>query len=241
LKWVDDEGMMVAGCVHSLGEGGLPCDIDQEPSTMDYQPSTLSCPCCAREFESALVVSYQVESKDPDFCPRYVGGNPLPDFLHVCPGCGFVGFEADYRNLKEPARVTRVKEVLNGLRWKEGTRLGGAERFRRAALIGVYSGKRSAEVADLFLQATWCSRMEGEPDDEQRNARRKAVKYFELALKAEEFSPDDLPVVHYLLGELYRRLGREEEARRHFDALDEHESAEPWLLEWRNRQRALLG
>lgn len=206
----------------------------------EFQPKNLTCPCCGREFESKLVTGFSIGDKDADFCPRYEGGNPLPEFLHVCPGCGFVGFEADYRALVDEERIKRVRTLLDGFHWKEGNELGGAERYRRAALIGIYTGKRSAVVADLYLQATWCSRMEGEDDDDQRNARRKAVKYFELALAAEEFSPDDLPVVHYLIGELARRLGNEKKAVKHFDKLDELEGVDDWLFDWRDRQRALI-
>ncbi len=206
----------------------------------EYEPKSLTCPCCLREFESQLVIGYQVGDKDADFCPRYTDGNPMPQFLHVCPDCGFVGFEADYRNLKEESRIKKVQNLLAGFRWVPGQSLSGAERFRRAALIAGYSGKRSAEVADLYLQATWCSRMEGEPDDDQKNARRKAIKYFELAMAAEEFGPDDLPVVHYLLGELNRRLGDTAKARKHFDQLDDFEKVDKWLIEWRDKQKALL-
>ena len=205
----------------------------------DFEPKQLTCPCCRHEFETRIVTSFQIGEKEPDFCPRYLGGNPLPDFLHVCPECGFVGYEADYRSFDE-SKVKRVNTLLAGFHWTKNQMLGGAERYRRAALIGIYAGKRSAEVADLYLQATWCSRMEGEDDDSQKGARRKAVKYFELALSAEEFSPDDLPVVHYLLGELNRRLGENKKALKHFDRMDNLEKVDPWLIQWRNKQRALI-
>ncbi len=198
-------------------------------------PKSLKCPLCVREFESQMVTSFSVGEKESDFCPRYLGANPLPAFLHVCPGCGFVGFEADYRNL-DPAKAESVKRVLAGLQWQEGQRLGGPERYRRAALIAMYSGKKSAQIADLYLQATWCSRMDGEPEEEEKSARKKAVKYFELALAAQEFDTADLPVVHYLLGELYRRLGEPKRAREHFERLDEFQGVEPWLIDWRDKQ-----
>jgi uncharacterized protein (DUF2225 family) len=210
------------------------------PQMSEYSELKLKCPCCAHEFATRLVTGFNIGEKESDFCPRYLDGNPMPDFLHVCAECGFVGFEADYRNLAKHDKLDRVRLLLQGLQWKKGQQLGGAERFRRAALVANYIGKRSAEIADLYLQATWCSRMEGEPDDEQKQARRKAVKYFELALKAEEFSPDDLPVVHYLLGELCRRLGDHKKAGKHFDRLDEFEKVDRWILEWRDKQRALL-
>lgn len=205
----------------------------------EFEPKKLSCPCCETEFETRLVTGFRIGDKDADFCPRYLDGNPLPNFLHVCPDCGFVGYEADYRNMDE-TKVKRVGTLLAGFHWEKNQSLGGAERYRRAALIGIYTGKRSAEVADLYLQATWCSRMEGENDDDQKGARKKAVKYFELAMAAEEFSPDDMPVVHYLLGELNRRLGEDKKALKHFDKMDDLEKVDKWLIEWRDKQKALI-
>lgn len=206
----------------------------------EFTDKQMKCPACAHEFHSRLVTGFSIGEKESDFCPRYLDGNPMPDFLHVCAQCGFVGFEANYRNLAKSDKIERVRTLLAGFHWQPGQSLGGAERYRRAALIAIYVGRRSAEIADLYLQATWCSRMEGEPDDEQKNARRKAVKYFELALAAEEFSAEDLPTVHYLIGELARRLGDAPKAQTHFAKLDELDRVEPWLIEWRNKQRALL-
>jgi uncharacterized protein (DUF2225 family) len=206
----------------------------------EFEPKHLSCPCCKHEFETRLVTGFSIGEKETDFCPRYLDGNPLPSFLHVCPQCGFTGYEADYRSLAEETTIKRVQTLLAGFHWEPGAELGGAERYRRAALIAIYAGKRSAQVADLYLQATWCSRMEGEPDDEQKGARRKAVKYFELALAADDFSPDDLPVVHYLLGELNRRLGEDKKALSHFNKLDDLQKVDSWLLVWRDKQKALI-
>ncbi len=209
-----------------------------------FERVELKCPCCANEFQSQLVLSYSVGEKESDFCPRYLGANPLPNFLHVCEDCGFVGFEADYRRFadtEDESSVEKIRKCLRGLQWEKGQILTGANRYRRAALIAIYAGKTSAEIADLYLQATWCARMDGEDDDGQRQPRKKAVKYFELALASDEFAPDDLPVVHYLMGELNRRLGDEDKARTHFEKLDELSQTEDWLLEWRDRQRRSLG
>ena len=64
-----------------------------------------------------------------------------------------------------------------------------------------------------------------------------AAELFELA--AQEFDTADLPVVHYLLGELYRRLGESKKAREHFERLDEFEQVEKWLIDWRDKQLKL--
>ncbi|MCK6439121.1 MAG: DUF2225 domain-containing protein, partial [Planctomycetes bacterium] len=109
-----------------------------------------------------------------------------------------------------------------------------------AAVLAVYLGKSNAEVANLYLQATWCSRLDGEPEDAERRARKKAVEYLEKALEEDEFTDSDKPVVLYLVGELCRRLGRPTEALLAFAKMDNYEKIEDWLAEWRERQRELI-
>lgn len=201
---------------------------------------SLTCPLCARKFTSMRMIGYQIGGKDSDFCPRYAGGNPMPKLLHLCPSCGFVGYVPDFQGRMKPEMRGRLRRVLSSLGYQPGSSLAGPERFRRAAVLAVYQGKPNVEIAELFLQATWCSRLDSESDEMESRARRKAVEYFERALKAGEVSDDDKPVLLYLLGELKRRLGKHDEALQLFRELDRYRNVDGWLRDLRNKQRASI-
>lgn len=207
---------------------------------MNSIPSSLTCPVCTRVFDSPLVVGFRVGEKESDFCPRYLDGNPLPQMMHLCPDCGYVGFEPDFRPLKDEELRATLRTVLSRFEVGASGIVSGPERFRRAAVLAVYLAKSNAEIANLYLQATWCSRLDGEPEERERHARRKAIDYFEKALEADEFEDVDKPVVFYLLGELNRRLGRTADALLAFSRLDEYEQVDEWLKIWRDRQRDAL-
>ena len=190
---------------------------------------TLACPACQLAFAAQLALTWEIAGKDSDFCPQYTGDNPMPAFLNVCPSCGFVGFEADYRLTVEEERLSALRTALRSFGFTRGQMLGGAERYRRAAVLAVYLGKSNADIANLYLQATWCSRLEGEDDSIETRARRKAVTYFEKALAAGEIADPDLPVVYYLLSELYRRLGKTAAARQALAQFRQFPDVEGWL------------
>jgi len=202
--------------------------------------TSLTCPLCTRRFDSSRVIGFQIGGKDSDFCPQYAGGNPMPRLLHLCPSCGFIGFVPDFEVKYSPELRAKLRRTLAALGYKPGSQLQGAERYRRAALLAIYQGKPNAEIAELFLQATWCSRLDNESEELESRARRKAVEYFERALEAGEIEDEDKPVLIYLLGELQRRLGRDEAALACFSQLDDYRDVDDWLRDLRNQQRASI-
>lgn len=207
---------------------------------MKTAPTSLTCPSCGQKFSSSLVVDFEAAAKDSDFCPLYVGDNPLPNMLHLCPSCGFIGFQADFAPIPSDELRQNLHTAIAGFGYQKDESIDGAERYRRAAVFALYLGKSNVEIAELYLQATWCSRLAGEPDEMQARARKKAIDYFERALAAEEFGPDDQPVAHYLLGELNRRVGDEAEAIRYFDSVEEFPKVDPLIRELRDEQRASI-
>lgn len=197
---------------------------------------TLNCPVCGHSHASPLVATYDVSGSEADFCPKFEGDNPLPAMLHVCPLCGYSGFAPDFGPMAEGAMLESLRGAVRSLDWTPGQVLTGTERYRRAALFAVWLGKRNAEIAELWLQTTWCARLEGCGGGQERRARQKAIKYFEIALAEGEFSPEDTAAVHYLLGELNRRAGRSDHAVEEFRQVTPETGADGELLLLRDRQ-----
>jgi len=196
---------------------------------------TLNCPVCDHSHASPLVANYDVTGNDADFCPKFAGDNPLPSLLHVCPLCGYSGFAPDFAPVEDEGMLESLRGAVRSLEWTPGQVLSGTDRYRRAALFAVWLGKRNAEIAELWLQTTWCARLEGQLPQEKR-ARQKAIKYFEIALAEGEFSPEDTAAVHYLLGELNRRAGRSDSAVEEFRQVTPEAGADGELLLLRDQQ-----
>jgi hypothetical protein len=73
----------------------------------------------------------------------------------------------------------------------------------------------------------------------EREAQARAADCFERALMAEQIAPPNRGPACYLLGELYRRLGRERESIRWYDQAVAEPNLPPSLREWAVQQRAV--
>jgi tetratricopeptide (TPR) repeat protein len=73
--------------------------------------------------------------------------------------------------------------------------------------------------------------------EREQEHQRKAANAFERALLAGLVSRENRPSALYLLGELYRRLGREAEAAKWLDAALREPSLSAELREWATEQK----
>jgi uncharacterized protein len=201
----------------------------------------LTCPVCRDAFRSQIVLSTNGRGgKRTDFHERAVGTPPLPHLVHTCPRCAYSGGESDFG---ADAEVTPLIEVAV---WGELSPklsrgpVAGSEKYEFAARVADWRGADTRHVADLLLRAAWCCVEEGDTEAE-RYFRRHAVWTYERALAAYEgVASDSRAVLTYLVGELWRRIGDLELARRWFDRVPD-EITDPanqqWVVEAARQQR----
>ncbi|MGE0431922.1 MAG: DUF2225 domain-containing protein [Planctomycetota bacterium] len=208
---------------------------------------SLTCPLCQTRFESAAPGDWSIGEKDTDFCPRYIGSNPLPLLAHCCPTCGFAGHEADFAPFDNERHADKVKRMLTSIEADDASGagsgsdgVGAVERYRRMALIAIYRNRPSLEVADIYLKAVWCARTAGLPGED--HCRQKAIRYFEMSVAAGDVPAGRRAMVQYLIGELHRRAGNTAKAREWFAKIDATAlpAADLWIVVWRDRQLAKM-
>ncbi len=96
-------------------------------------------------------------------------------------------------------------------------------------------------TANIYIRGSWCCRI-----IENRKAevelQQLAIKFFKLSLEKSTISnPDNVPIVSYLIGELYRRLEDRKSAREWFVSTAESiiDPEQQWLLELIQKQAEL--
>lgn len=204
----------------------------------------LTCPVCGTQFGSQRIASTNSIGQDSDFRPINAGVDPQPHYVHVCPRCLFAAFEGDYAKTQDAVRDF----VLGGGHHPEElvpgpgrSLLTGSTKYLLAARCYGHDTRASdLRLADLYLRASWCARQEELPEREQA-AQCEAILLFEKALDADEVAEGQLRTILYLLGELYRRVGRYELAVAMFDRAleaDPGEEAEERFEGLIRRQRA---
>lgn len=174
-----------------------------------------NCPVCE---ETVMVTKVRsrltMVKQDTDFCTYYQGVNPYYYTVWVCPHCGFAAPEAEFGGLVHD----RVKTFLQGKKVNidfSGTRTReqAYNTYRLAIFYGDMAGIQTSKLGGLYLRLGWLYR-EGEQSEEEKAALVKAAEYYERAMTYERMPIGGMSEVAlmYLLGELFRRTDKLEEA-----------------------------
>jgi len=207
-----------------------------------FKTSSFICPSCSSNFEARIVKSVTHQGQDSDFFPHYLGENPLPFFLVRCPECSFTAYPEDYApKMGEQNKVTPafIKKVLS---------LPVAKKLPEEALKFFIAGKVYEEnqrnpyhIGNLYLRGSWCCRLI-ENRKLEIELQQLAVKYLKQSVERSTITnPDNLPIVIYLVGELYRRLEDRQSAREWFGSVEEFviDNDQQWILELTQKQAEL--
>ncbi|MDB5194119.1 MAG: hypothetical protein JWN50_133 [Parcubacteria group bacterium] len=208
------------------------------------QQVELQCPICETRFRSQTVVSTNsFGGKHTDFHERATGTQPLPYLIHTCNRCGYSGADRDFTEEAD------VSPTLKERVWNElapsitsGT-LTGSEKYEAAAKIAEWQGMEARHIADLYIRAAWCTVDEGDIEAERYFRRRSVWKFVEALESFDGITRDERPVITYLVGELWRRIGDLTQACKWFGkvpkAVAEHEdpASRQWVIDAARQQR----
>jgi uncharacterized protein (DUF2225 family) len=200
----------------------------------------LCCPVCDNEFKSQSVVSTNAfGGKRTDFHERAAGTQPLAYLIHMCGECGFSGGEADFTGSADVSPVLK-QHVLKELAPSRSTLTCGSEKYEAAAKVAQWQGLDPRHIADLLLRAAWCCVDEGDVEAE-RYFRRHATWMFQEALKSYDGVPrEERPILTYLVGELWRRIGEVGKAACWFEAVAGEVTdpeSQQWVVDAADQQR----
>ena len=179
----------------------------------------LTCPVCGEQFDSRSAASIVAIGQDTDFRRHYAGQDPLMYQVHACPSCRFCAFEGDFGEVSDRTRdFVRSGRLLRAVPSAAVEReLSGSTKFLLAAACYEFDSRATMmRLADLYLRGSWCARSEHRRQRESQ-CQIEAILRFEKTLEDGEVEEGQRDTVLYLLGELYRRVGRFELAVAMFD------------------------
>ncbi len=200
----------------------------------------LSCPICDNNFRSQAVVTTDAfGGKRTDFHERSAGTQPLAYLVHMCGRCGYSGAESDFNTEGEVSPLLR-QHVRNELTPLVSFFTAGSDKYEAAAKVAQWQGLEERSIADLLLRAAWCC-VDEEDSEAERYFRRHAAWMFARALaKYDGVIRHERPILTYLVGELWRRVGDLHQAHAWFDKVQgevEDWDGERWILDATEQQR----
>jgi hypothetical protein len=190
----------------------------------------LICPFCGKEFETSRIRqgAVSVREKWTDFGSVFEGLCPYFYAVTACPHClvaarneEFEKINAGYEpKLMEFSKRARAQQTPHPELFALGEIPAEVAVKRHELAIACHKARAHAEpgeLAGLWLHIVWIRRLAGDAEGE-RKAMEQAVAAYQIFFEKGNKLPDKLgePGVVYLIGELFRRLGRLKEAREHF-------------------------
>lgn len=210
-------------------------EISEEDLVFD---KSYTCPVCDNEFKSKMVRTGKVRliGADSDLRPRYQGVDSLKYDAILCPKCGYSALNR-YFNFVMAGQAKAIREQISATFTSQGEEGkiysydDAILKHKMALLNTVVKNGKSSERAYTCLKLAWLFRgkreelMKGEYNkeevkelmSEEKELLGNAFEGFETAFGKEDFPMCgmDQYTMLYLLAELARRIGREDDAKRY--------------------------
>jgi len=200
------------------------------------------CPVCRAAFQGQVVESVSHQGQDSDFFPHYLGPDPLPFFLVQCVQCQYCAYPEDFTEESETAKLPTPKQIREILETPLAKKMDPeARRYFLAGRLYELGHKNPYHIGNLYLRGSWCCRIVGDRKGEVE-MQQLAVRFLRLSAEQSTMTnPENLPVVIYLVGELYRRLDEKNQAREWFGNVEEAilDAEQQWLVELAKKQAEL--
>lgn len=187
---------------------------------------TKVCPVCQTKFTVTRTRSSAcfVTERETDFHVKYRDIDPLLYSIWVCPNCQYANNDKDFNQEFNTHELERLKKGLPLLKTEEPSFSG--ERTPQIALRAVELAIRSAMIrqapaivlAGFYLRGAWLFRDLGKTQEEMKfldQAKKLYQHSFEKEWGRFAAKMTDSTIM-YLIGELNRRLGDNEEAIKWF-------------------------
>jgi hypothetical protein len=190
-------GLIVALC--SVGRADTRAQVDR------------TCPLCETRFKAVVIMSGTTFGMRLDLRPVGAIASPIP--LAVCPRCGFV-LDKDRLERYTDDEIKARRAVVESDAYK---RLKPDDpSYLRLAFL--YEGLKRPpnEIAHAYLRASWQTERNGVRN---RGMLAAALAWLDQALAAATEHDKAWQTQKFLRGELLRRLGRFEDATRHFESI----------------------
>lgn len=196
------------------------------------------CPVCGTKFKDTVTFSMTTFGSYRDFQKQGAIGTYYTEMIISCPSCHFAGYQGDF-DKDVPAEIKeKVKKELKPI--NPGKALDNVTECEFAAKIYGWKKAKSSTIANITLVGSYLLRgAKGTENERRMKLQAETCRYLEDALQKGEIEEKQKAAVQYLIGELYRRQGKFDEAITWFNKSLEQKEIPNGLKDWIKEQKKL--
>lgn len=172
----------------------------------------MTCPICGAKFEAELDLSGTQFGVRLDLKP--LGPIEAPPRLAVCPECNFVLYTDDVTAEERD----KIRDFLQSDKYKRLVKEKHTSYFLLASIL-THMGSGDFTVGYAYLKASW--QIENRAPQRHRAYLESCLTSLQTFIRKTEDRSDNWKTAQVLIGEIFRRLSRFEEAEEHFEGLAE--------------------
>lgn len=205
------------------------------------------CPVCKSKIKvlATKTSAARMVSKDSDFYIRYAVVNPYFYDVWLCNSCGYTAMKKDFEIIKDFQREKVIKEITSKWRGKEYPDIYTAdiaiERYKLSLLNSIVIEAKTSRKAMTCLKTAWMYREIKDEANEQLFLKQ-ALEGFSTAYMSEDFPMYGMDrfTTMYLIGELNRRVGNNDEAMQWFSKVITDSASSQKLKDMARDQKDLI-
>lgn len=199
-----------------------PEETEEEKIKSALYDREITCPVCGNVFKARAVKSGSIRrlKSDSDFFKRYQGVNPYFYDVWICNSCGYTNMESDFLKLRE-AQKDLIKQKItpkwHGKSYPEAYDVNIAiERFKLCLYNACVYGASSSKKATICLKTAWMYRLLRDSENEKLFLSQAIEGFNDAFMNENVHNPG---AFMYLIGELNRRIGNDDESLQWFSKL----------------------
>lgn len=201
------------------------------------------CPICGTNFTA---YNYKKKSQtlletETDFHEIYEEIDPIMYDIWVCPHCYYSAKAADFEKIQLfDIRIMSKDKRKSKYDFKTiRTNQSALESFKLALhCYNKFDGTNVSTMANLYLKTAWLYRGEGDAEREKKYLTFAAQAFEKKYLSADKVSGRlSENGLAYLIGELYKRIGKKKEAMKYFKTVLEDRTAKKEKLIYEKTKR----
>lgn len=177
-----------------------------------FREVKISCQICEQQYEAKLTASQTQFGQRLDLRP--IGALASPPRIPVCPKCGFVDFLDGKEYPKDELKA--IREFVLSDKYKKLVK--SEQPYFRLAKIDELLKRPQSQIAYRCLQASWQAE-----DHEQKELLQAyllaSLNAYEKVIADKNEEAKQRQVARIVKGEILRRLGKFEDAAKHFEAI----------------------